>query len=332
MKLLAEKKNFKLISSGPETISDDFAADVKKGLTSTPKYLLSKYLYDEEGSRLFEEICTLDEYYLTRAEREILEKEESNISAKFSEKISLVELGSGNAEKTRLLIDAFLKRSGELRYVPIDISRIVLEDSSAQLLEDFDRLEVHAIWATYQQGIDQLRLDSDRPRLILFLGSNIGNFERETALGFLQSIRHVMSSKDRLLIGIDLRKSKEVLEATYDDARGITAQFDLNILTRINRELGGNFKRDTFRHRAVYDEEEGRVESYLVSRFPQTVCIKDIDLKIRFGTDETIHTENSYKYSFEEIDQLARDAGLKVEERWLDGKGRFSLNLLAADV
>ncbi len=331
MELLTKQKNFSLISMDPETMSNHFAEDVKTGLTGTPKSLMSKYLYDEEGSRLFEEICTLEEYYLTRAEREILQSQAANISAKFSESISLVELGSGNAEKTRLLIEAFLGQFDELCYVPVDISRTILEESSLRLQEDFEGLEIKALWATYWQGLKHLNAEPDHPRLFLFLGSNIGNFEKEEAVDFLQSVCNIMSAQDRLLVGIDLRKNKEVLEAAYDDSRGVTAKFNLNILTRINRELGGNFKREGFRHRAVYNEGIGRIETYLVSRFPQTVHIEGLDLRIRFGARETIHTENSYKYSFSEIDQLARDANLRVEERWLDGEGRFSLNLFAKD-
>src|SRR5262249_36914895 len=193
------------------------------------------------GSRLFEAICELPEYYLTRAEASILRAHAAEIAARFPDETSLVELGSGNAEKTRLLLDAFLASRPRQRYVPMDICRTVLEESSLELLRAYPKLEIMAIAAEYQEGFRLLRAEADRPKLILWLGSNIGNFERPAAAAFLAQIRGTMSPADRLLVGIDLRKDRRVLEPAYDDALGVTAVFNRNLLVRINRELGGHF-------------------------------------------------------------------------------------------
>ncbi|MCL6650582.1 MAG: L-histidine N(alpha)-methyltransferase, partial [Chloroflexi bacterium] len=184
--------------------------------------------------------------------------------------------------------------------------------------------------AEYAEGLRRLAGGRDRDRLILWLGSNVGNFERPDAAAFLRRVRATMAANDRLLVGIDLRKERAVLEAAYDDARGVTAQFNLNLLARINRELGGEFDLTAFRHRARYDAEHGRIEMHLESLRRQRVRLRVLELEIELARGETIHTENSYKYSFKEIDALATAAGLRVERRWLDPEGRFSVNLLAA--
>jgi dimethylhistidine N-methyltransferase len=205
----------------------------------------------------------------------------------------------------------------------------MLEESSRALLEEYRSLEILAIAGEYREGLRRLARETERPKLILWLGSNVGNLYRQEAAEFLQSLRRLMASRDRLLVGIDLRKDADVLERAYDDARGVTAKFNLNLLTRINRELGGRFDLSAFRHRAVYNQEEGRVEIYLVSEKAQAVAIEDLDIVVPFKKGETIDTEYSFKYSLEEIENLAFDAGLSVERQWLDGKRRFSLSLLA---
>jgi L-histidine N-alpha-methyltransferase len=267
---------------------------------------------------------------LTRAEAEILRAHTPALAGQFSGSIALVELGSGSAVKTRVLIEAFLARQRILRYVPIDISPAALAESSGRLLQDYPALEITAVVAEYHKGLGHLRGRHDQPRLILWLGSNVGNFHRDEAAAFLAEVRRTMTAADRLLVGIDLRKDRSILEAAYDDSRGVTAGFNLNLLRRINRELGGHFNPEAFRHRAVYNEQAGRVEMYLDSREDQRVRLDRLDLEVAFAAGEPIHTENSYKYSFAEIEALAAAAGLRVEAQWLDSEKRFSANLLAA--
>jgi L-histidine N-alpha-methyltransferase len=306
-----------------------FAAEVARGLTAPEKHIPYRFLYDERGSKLFEAICETPEYYVTGAEREILEARCDEISDRYPERITLAELGSGNAAKTRLLIEAFLRRHGGLRYLPVDISREMLEESSLELLEQYRTLEIRAIASEYETGLDHVSTETDRPKLIAWLGSNVGNLERAEAEDFVSGIRAAMANHDRLLVGIDLRKDRQILEEAYDDPAGATARFSLNLLERINRELGGRFDTDAFRHRARYHEDEGRVEIALESRCHQTVEIDDIGLEVGFAEGEGIHIENAYKYSLEEVDGLAAAAGMGVDGRWLDPLGRFSLNLMA---
>lgn len=323
------EKPFTLVESRSRAGTVDFAAEVRRGLTSRPKYLPCRFFYDPEGSRLFEAICELPEYYLTRAEREILEQRSDDVASRFSRGATLIELGSGSAEKTRLLIERFLRRDGKLLYIPVDISRSMLSESARTLLREFPGLQIRAIAGEYQEALAHLQGSFDRTKLILWLGSNVGNLDRSEARRFLSQVREQMGVEDGLLVGIDLRKDRRILEPAYDDAQGVTAQFNRNILARINHELGGKFDLGAFHHRALYDEEEGRIEMYLVSSVPQTVQVRALDLAVSFEAGETIHTENSYKYSLAEIAELAGGAGLCVECQWLDGGGRFSLNLLA---
>jgi len=306
-----------------------FARDVAEGLTAAAKRLSCCYFYDRQGSALFEAICDLPEYYLTRAERAILAAHADEIAGCVPQGATLFELGSGSAAKTRLLIEALLRRQGKLRYVPIDICSTVLEESSRALLRSYSGLEILAVAAEYREGFCYVRTVRDEPKLVLWLGSNIGNCDRGEAAGFLGDLGRELTADDRVLVGIDLRKSRATLEAAYDDSRGVTAAFNRNLLTRINRELGGHFDPLTFRHRARYDEEIGRVEMYLVSERPVQVAIDELDLAVSFEENESIHTENSYKYSLEEIDSLAAAAGLAVSRQWLDDERRFSLNLLS---
>jgi dimethylhistidine N-methyltransferase len=313
-------------------VPSDFAADVREGLTAAAKRLSCRYFYDAAGSALFEEICALPEYYLTRAEQEILDAHAAEIVASCPGDAALVELGSGSATKTRTLIEAALARrtpkTQSVRYVPIDISRVMLEESSRALLTDYPGVEITAIAAEYRAGLRWLRRQRD-PKLVLWLGSNVGNFGRRDAARFLNGVRATMSPSDRLLMGVDLRKSRAALEAAYDDAAGVTARFNLNLLARINRELDGNFDVAAFAHRARWNERLGRVEIHVESLRTQTVRIGALALDVRFKKGERIYTESSYKYSFAEIERLARAAGLVVEQRWLDGNKRFSVNLLA---
>jgi L-histidine N-alpha-methyltransferase len=322
-------QRFRLIARPAADRHAAFARDVVAGLGASPKRLSCCYFYDADGSRLFEAICELPEYYLTRAEAGILRQHAAEIAAAFPGETTLIELGSGNAAKTRLLIEAFLATRPRQRYVPVDICRTVLEESSLDLLRSYSGLDIVAVAAEYHEGLQQIQAAVRGPRLILWLGSNIGNFERTEAAVFLDRVRRTMTPVDRLLVGIDLRKERAVLEAAYDDAQGVTAEFNLNLLTRINRELHGHFDVAQFRHRAVYNDEVGRIEMYLVSARDQSISIEELKCTVNVAAGEAVHTENSYKYSLQEIDALARTAGLTTERRWLDADERFSLNLLA---
>jgi dimethylhistidine N-methyltransferase len=321
-------ERFTLIGLPAEQRRARFARDVADGLTAAPKRLPCCYFYDRLGSRLFDAICELPEYYLTRAETAILQAHAEEVAALFPGVTDLIELGSGSAAKTRLLIEALLRRHRPLRYVPLDICRTVLEESSLDLLRTYPDLEVLAIAGEYHDGLEHLRAAATRRRLVLWLGSNIGNLERPEAARFLARVRDSLAPGDRLLVGIDLRKDRATLEAAYDDGCGVTAAFNRNLLVRINRDLGGRFDVKSFAHRAVYDEEAGRVEMYLVSACSQRVCIEQLGLDVCFAAGEAIHTENSYKYSPAEIEALADAAGLRLERNWLDPERRFRLNLL----
>ena len=312
-----------------DQILDSFADAVSEGLTAVPKSLPCRFLYDAEGSALFEAICALPEYYPTRTERAILERHADDVAARFQVPITLAELGSGSSTKTRLLIEALLRSQGTLRYVPVDISSSILDESARELLESYGGLEIHAIAGEYRDGLHHVRRETRRPKLIAWLGSNIGNFSRGEAVAFVRAIREAMTEQDRLLLGVDLRKARSRLEAAYDDAQGVTADFNLNLLARINRDLGGHFDLRRFEHRATWEENPGRIVLELVSRVDQEVEIEDLGMAVKFAEGEALHTEDSYKYSIDEIDTLAAAADLRVAERWLDPNAWFSLNLLS---
>ncbi len=323
------EERFTLTTTDDEIFINNFSDDVKTGLTSEPKYLPFVYFYDHAGSQLFEKICKLPEYYLTRAETDILETNADDIASQFPEETVLVELGSGSSTKTRILIEAFLQHQSLACYTPIDVSRQMLEESSHALLKSYPDLEITAIAARYNEGLHQLNMQTEQQKLIIWLGSSIGNFDRSEVTTFLQRIQKEIFPRDRLLIGIDLRKDRNIIEKAYNDPQGVTAEFNLNLLTRINRELGGNFNLKNFSHKAIYNEEIGRIEMYLVSNSDQKVFIRELDLEVSFAANETIHTENSFKYSLDEIDMLAEQAGLYLEQQWFDSARLFSLNLIA---
>ncbi len=321
---------FSLIELDAKTHQASLAFEVHAGLAATPKRIPCRFFYDEVGSRIFEEICELPAYYLTRAETEILRHRAGAIARCFSEPVALVELGSGSSTKTRLLIEALLEHHGALSYFPVDISASMLEATALQLLDDYKRLEIRAIAAEYQDGLRRVRADTPEAKLIIWLGSSIGNLDRPGAARFLSGLRSNMNPGDRLLLGIDLRKNRETLESAYDDSSGVTARFNRNLLERINRELGGHFDPEAFDFRATYDEASGAVESHLLSRKDQLIGIDALDLRVRFGAGEAIHTESSYKYSPEEIESLTRSANFELLERWVDSNNRFSVNLFTA--
>lgn len=306
------------------------AEDVRRGLSSQPKRFLPKYFYDELGSQLFEAICLLPEYYLTRAENQILERYADEIVASVDGETTLVEMGSGSASKTRLIIEALLRKQHELLFVPVDISATALDSSSRILLQSYPRLSIEAYAADYFAGLAELGKTERARTLALFLGSNISNFDPGEAVRFLRALREVLHDGDALLLGADLKKDKPVLEAAYNDALGVTSAFNLNVLARINRELGGNFDLRAFQHRAFYNEQVGRVEIYIESMREQKVSIGELGMEVSFAEGEQIHTENSYKYDLSDIAKLATDTGFTRARSWLDDGQQFSSNLLLA--
>lgn len=308
----------------------NLADDVRKGLAAQPKRFLPKYFYDELGSQLFEAICLLPEYYLTRAENEILKRYADEIAGSVDGQITLVEMGSGSASKTRLIIEALLRRQQQLLFMPVDISASALESSSRILLQSYPKLTIEAYAADYFAGLAELGKKPRRRTLALFLGSNISNFDPEEALRFLHAMRSVLNKGDALLLGADLKKDPKILEAAYDDAMGVTSAFNLNVLARINRELGGTFDLRAFKHRAFYNEQAGRIEIYIQSLFTQRVRIEKLDLEVEFAAGELIHTENSYKYDRAGIARLANETDFEHTRTWLDSQERFSSNLLLA--
>lgn len=309
-----------------------FADDVRRGLTSSPKFLLPQYFYDALGSALFAAICELPEYYVTRAESEILSTRASEIAKAFGAPVRLVELGSGNAQKTRLLIDAVLAQQGEAVYAPLDIDPTVLTASAADLLRVYPNLRVSAVAGDFR---DVRRIFAALPQqsaqtIVLFLGSTIGNLDGDSAAALLRDIHDSLKPGDALFLGADLVKSKTVLEPAYDDPLGVTAAFNLNLLGRINRELGGNFDLAKFAHRAFFNEEASRIEMHLISRMSQRVAIEALSIEIEFAEGESIHTENSYKYDEPMLKRLATRGGFSFERTWSDSRGWFADVLMRA--
>src|SRR5262245_23514476 len=299
---------------------NSFAEDVRRGLSTRPKTLKPKYFYDALGSQLFEAICLLPEYYLTRAEAEIFELYAGAIVAWLTDPIRIVELGSGSSIKTRYLLTAALARQKAIRYEPIDISETILEQSAQKLLRDFPGLRISGHVCDYTRGFTITEREENEKVLLLFLGSNIGNYTLDEAVALLRSFRGALRPGDGLLLGADLKKSPEVLEAAYDDALGVTAAFNMNLLARINRELGGDLNTNQEHHVAIDNNELVRVEIYLESRIDQQVDITSIDLKIDFARGETIHTEYSYKYDMAQLDALARETGFRSDHSWFDSQ------------
>ena len=304
--------------------ADRFHDDVIAGLSRPQKALPPKYFYDAQGCALFEAICGLPEYYLTRAELELMETRVGEMARHIGPRCALIEYGSGSARKTRILMDAI----GPVAYVPIDIARVELAATAAEIAREFPRVRVLAVCADYSRPLALPELEGldARRRVGYFPGSTIGNFTPAEAAAFLAIARGQVGAGGGLLIGVDLKKDPARLDAAYNDARGVTAAFNLNLLARINRELGADFDLAAFHHRAFYDEKHGRVEMHLESGKDQAVTIGGRTFRFRKG--ETIHTENSCKYSVREFQQLAAGAGLAPRECWTDSENQFSVHYL----
>lgn len=307
------------VSASPELTQ--FAEDVLRGLSSSPKQLSSRYFYDDEGSRLFMEIMKLPEYYLTRAELKVFTEQADAIRISFAGEnnaFDLIELGAGDGTKTAALIENFLANGIDLTYSPIDISQEANDALEAKFRERCPGLDIRPLTGDYFKILGDLKTTGERRKVLMFLGSNIGNFQKEKALDFFRHLRAVMNANDRLFIGFDMQKDPRTIVAAYDDAQGITAAFNLNLLTRINRELGGNFDLENFSHYAQYRPVECAARSFLISREKQTVHIAALDRSFEFDQWEPIFMEISQKYTRAMIEDLSSNSGFKIETEFFD--------------
>ena len=303
--------------------ASSFARDIIAGLTARPKRLPPKYFYDETGARLFEQITALPEYYLTRCELEILRERARDIARFFPAPSALVEFGSGSSKKMRILLAA---APAIAAYAPVDISSEMLIQEANELRRDYPRLAVLPVEADFTKPFALPAAAAGMAHTGFFPGSTIGNFEPDEARAFLRHAGRMLGSGAALIIGVDLVKDPSILHAAYNDEAGLTAKFNLNLLTRINRELGGNFDMASFEHRAFYNSERHRIEMHLVSKKLQKVSVAGRDIEFRAG--ETIHTENSYKYTLEHFTALARSAGWASVAVWTDVGKNFSIHAL----
>jgi L-histidine N-alpha-methyltransferase len=322
---------------------EDFAADVERGLAAENKYISPKYLYDEVGSQLFEQICLQPEYYLTKTEASILNKHAPVISKLASSNIEIIELGSGSSSKTAILLRYLSLYKKRIYYFPIDISSSILMESTRRLKSQFPNVSIIGIRSDYNLGIDKAAaaiasagfVSAERNqeiphmKLVLFLGSSIGNFELTEARSLLGSVRKKLHTNDLLLVGFDLQKDESVLNAAYNDNAGITAKFNLNLLARINRELDGNVELGKFEHHAFYSREQQRMEMHLVSKTDQQLYIGALGKTFSIRKGESIHTENSYKYTLNQIAALADDCGFTLGKNFMDKNRWFDVALLS---
>ena len=305
-----------------------FAQELSYSFNQKQKSINPKFFYDEKGSYLFKKICTLPEYYISRIEVALLRQLEEKLPNYLNGDFRLVELGSGSSTKTRILIDILKKSQKHIEYFPIDISNI-LRESCKELQNDYKNLCITGIIDDYEPALELVKNYDDKNNLIVFLGSSFGNYNPNTGLGLLQKINSLMKSGDLFLLGLDLTKDETVLEKAYNDSQGITAQFNLNVLSRINSELGGNFDTSKFVHHAVYNEKQNKIELYLRSLSKQTVEIPNADLMLEIDEDELIHTENSHKYTISQIKQMFTITGYQIKDMWNDDNRYYSLVLLS---
>jgi L-histidine Nalpha-methyltransferase len=305
-------------------VLDNLSDDARDGLSQNMKELPPKYFYDERGSRLFEEITELPEYYPTRAERSILEQQSTEIVAAADPR-SLVELGSGSASKTRCLLDAMRDAGCLERYIPVDISAEITRETAETLVREYPGLRIHGVICDFEQHLECLPRDGRR--LIAFLGGTIGNFPSDERSSFLSRIADLMGPNDGLLLGTDLVKEPARLEAAYDDSAGVTAEFNKNVLRVLNRELGADFDPDSFEHRAFYDDDEARVDIRLRSLADQTVNIPALEMEVEFSDGEEMRTEISCKFTRERLEEIYAAAGLEMAEWWTDPDDLFALSL-----
>ncbi|MBI2786900.1 MAG: L-histidine N(alpha)-methyltransferase [Legionella longbeachae] len=308
--------------------NNQFALDVRTGLSQEKKYISSKYFYDEKGSELFNQITQHPDYYLTQCELEILENNKLELSQLVqNEDFNLIELGPGEGVKTLILLEQLLKDSRKFTYFTIDISLKFLNDLTSKLLKLLPTLNIQSIYKDFNEGLRSLNLHPDKRNVVLFLGSSIGNYNELETKNFLNSIWQNLNDGDYFLVGFDLRKDINVLFDAYDDSDGITKAFNLNLLERINRELGANFQINNFKHYATYNVYSGAMESYLISTKKQDVYIKDLKQTFNFYEYEPIYFECSHKYRYFQIEQFAKNSNFKILKNFEDFKKYFALSL-----
>jgi len=310
-----------------------FAEDVKTGLSKKQKTLSSRYFYDGQGSRLFQQIMELPEYYLTRCEYEIFTENKAVISQQFAQKefFHLIDLGAGDALKSKILIKELAQQKSAFEYIPVDISGDAMQTLVASFRTEMPAIQVQAVVGEYFEALAWLHENKPGRKVIMFLGSNIGNFTLTESISFLQRVRYYLQPGDSLFLGVDLRKDPPTILQAYDDAAGTTAEFNLNLLHRINRELGGNFQVEQFKHYAIYNPLNGAMQSFLISQKDQDVTIGTTGELFHFSAWEAIHTENSHKYSLDGVAHMADQSNFKVETVYLDEKSYFADILLKAN-
>lgn len=314
----------------PEAATTPIGSEVLRGLTGMPKTLSPWLFYDEEGSRLFEAITELPEYYLTRTERAIFaEHADEILEAADGKNLKLIELGAGTATKTGLLLRAAVRRQERVEYLAIDVSESALAEAQQHIEEEIPGVSVITRVGDYTSGIEEIPVVGQR-RMVLYIGSSIGNFEPSDAVQVLREVRKRLVPGDKLLLGADRVKDRSALIPAYDDAAGVTAAFNKNILTRINRELGANFNLRLFRHRARWNDEHSRIEMHLESLIAQYITIPSLELEVKFQRGETIHTENSYKFTVQSIASIVERAGFEMTRCWTDEQQWFGVYLATA--
>jgi L-histidine Nalpha-methyltransferase len=315
-----------------EIIINPFAEDVHDGLSSSFKNLPSKYFYDDEGSRLFQKIMTLPEYYLTNCEYQILKSQSSSIykALKFKAHFNIVELGAGDGSKTIELLNALTEAKANFTFIPVDISKEAISILDKKVKKVLPSIDIKSKVGDYFEVLEEIRTDKS-PSLVLFLGSNIGNYAYAEAVELLKLIQEELRPNDKLLIGFDLKKNPNLIAPAYNDASGITKAFNINLLTRINRELGGDFNLEKFDFYSHYNPESGAVKSYLVSLEKQDVHLSEINKTYHFEKYELIYTELSKKYAISEIEELASKTGFVCSKHFMDSNNLFSDSLLSKE-
>ncbi|MBD2496469.1 L-histidine N(alpha)-methyltransferase [Nostoc sp. FACHB-280] len=323
---LEERLQIQRLIEATKVVTSTAGSDVVKGLTHNPKYLPPYYLYDDRGSDLFEQICDLPEYYVTRTETAILQQYADEI-AQITGACELVELGSGSSTKTRILLDAYQKLGYLQCYLPIDVSAGMLENSARKLLQEYPSLQVYALAGTYEMALAQLPAKHSPSRMIGFIGSSLGNMTTQECDTFFSQITNALQVGEYFLLGVDLQKPKEILEPAYNDRQGVTAAFNINMLEHLNRRFEGNFDTTQFEHWAFYNETAHQIEMHLRSMRSQTVQLKSLNLTVNFAPGETILTEISRKFNLNTIKQQLQSRGLVPIQTWTDANQWFGLLL-----
>ena len=304
----------------------DDGQDVIKGLNKQQKTLPARYFYDAKGSQLFEQICQLPEYYPTRTEAAILKQYATDI-LKITEQVELIELGSGSSTKTRLLLDVYQTLGVTLNYIPIDVSGSILKESATSLLKDYPNLNIQGKVGTYQQCLTNIKASDKQPKMVLFLGSTIGNFDQQECDRFIDLVTSSINLGDYFLLGIDLQKPQNILEAAYNDPQGITAAFNLNMLQHLNWKFQGNFEPNLFDHQAIYNTNKHQIEMYLTAKQAHSATLQILDLVVNFAQGETICTEISRKFNLEQMSKYLATKQLTLRGSYTDTKQWFGLLL-----